>query len=199
MNAFTLNLIKDQVPGFKQRRAIFWQMHLYVLLAGALLVYECFEATRDVIAHRFVLLEAQLIETDFRIDYDSENAMPVYLQEVSRNLSRQTQKMKSIESILDSKSQLSPLLGGIAKPLHPGMRLVRFELKGAGAFEFDIACSRESGATVDSGFLIDAWQEDALLSAAVKTIKPALVQRQLLESRGMMLLKYEGMVKTGAI
>ncbi len=199
MNTFRLNLIKDQVPGFRQRRAIFWQMHLYVLMAGAILVYECSEATKEVITHHRFISDTQLIEADFSSEYSAEADMLHYLQDLSRDIDKQTDKMRRIESILDGKALLSPILGGIAKPLEPGMDLVRFEMKDAGNFEFDIACSRESGAKVDSALLIQAWEGDAVLSAVVKSIKPALVQRQLVESRSMILLKYEGIIKTGAI
>ena len=199
MNAFRLNLIKDQVPAFKQRRVIFWQMHLYVLLAGLLLVYVSFEATRDVSVYYRMLREAKVIETEFSRKYETQIGMGAYLREVSRDLTRKVERIESIEDLMDKRLLISPVLAGLARPLDPDMSVVRFELGENGGFQFDIACARESGANIDSSVLIAAWEADEKLAVVIKNIKPALVQRQLVEAGSKVLLKYEGLIKAGAI
>jgi hypothetical protein len=199
VNAFKLNLIKDQVPGFKQRRVIFWQMHLYVLLSGALLVYVSFEAAREASAYRSVMQDSQIIETTFSRKYDEQGGMGPYLQDVSRDVVRKTEWMASVDDLMNQRLLLSPVLAGIARALRSDMSLVRFELKGGGGFEFDIACGKQKGANIDSSVLIAAWESDEKLAEVLKSIKPARVQRQLVGKGSVILLKYEGSIKAGAI
>ena len=199
MNAFKLNLIKDRVPGFRQRRAMFWKMHLYVLLAGGLLVYVSFTATRNVGACQSVMRDSRIIEADFARRYDEERELSDYLHDASSDLTRQIEGMLGIQRTMDKRYLLSPVLAGVAIPLQGEMPLARFELKEGGKFELDISMASERGNRMDSSVLIEVWKSDEKLSSVVKNVNPALMQRQLVETRNLVLLRYEGLLKAGAI
>lgn len=199
MTTFRVNLIRDLVPGFKKRRSLFWMMHLYILVAGAMLVYVAFIGTCDVASMQRVLKDSRLVERDFLARYEPDRGMVPYLYKLSEDVSLQAEMLSMLQSTLDQRLLVSAVLAGLALPLKNGMAITRFELKGGGSFELDISCDQHDGERIDSSMPITAWQADAKLSSIMENIKPALVQRQLIEAKKQILLKYEGKIKPGAL
>ncbi len=197
MTRYKINLIRDQVPTYQERNLMYWKMHLYILVTGILLVIVSHKATKDVIASQSIKQRASIYMQQFNERYKTTANMHHYLVKIANELHKKSNLTQSMNTLMDKRRLVSPFLSGVIFPLDRDMRVSRlFTSDELNTLEFDIACyTQDTSRQLDFSALIKAWHDDQIMSKAVKEIKPAFIQRQLLGGQDAVLLKFTAVTK----
>lgn len=200
MLPFRINLIGSRPIPLLQRPVVVQALAGYVLVLGALLVWECHRITRDILeVHRHMRLVEECHRT-FARTHLNVGTVERYADELRQRLRESSATLTAVGQVMRRNHPADQIVCALASPLPEHVRLLSMDFDfSSGTLRFELAVPLEySDAMSDTTALQRAWRLNPTLESHVSDLHEESNQQMALGPETVFLMRFAGTLKEGS-